>query len=332
MFFKNEDGAALVLVLLLLLVGTVLVGVLATTARNHINIAGHEEGMSKAFYNADSGVEFLKARMNNSDFDFSQIDENEYLSVDEDGNIKFIDSETWIDREDLKVEDNDIKFKIKADNSEDNLFVSEGSYIGNKGREYNQKIKFVVLYTLDSGTKNFNIQQKGTKEDADYYNINGQDNGISDAINIANWGADNFVDFSKNFLSSDFFNINDEFNLSKFGEEESYIYSNGDLKLSHTDIENSIVVVNGKLEMGAQTNVKNSLIIVKDYIDMNGSSSAKDWENPVFYIYGENYKSKGKEEYYLELNGTGDFDLGIDPNSLPDEIETEASITNWSQL
>ena len=63
MFKKNEDGAALVLVLLLLLVGTVLVTALATTARNHINIAVHEEGMSKAFYNADSGVEYVKANI-----------------------------------------------------------------------------------------------------------------------------------------------------------------------------------------------------------------------------------------------------------------------------
>ncbi|MGM0502701.1 MAG: hypothetical protein ACQERJ_09230, partial [Bacillota bacterium] len=106
MFKKNEDGAALVLVLILLLVGTVLVTALATTARNHINIAVHEEGMSKAFHNAESGVEYVRANIDD---------------IVSDG-IEDIDSDD--DLEDLDLKSKDIKFEITIKDDGDDYEVT----------------------------------------------------------------------------------------------------------------------------------------------------------------------------------------------------------------
>ena len=55
MIKKNESGAALVIVLILLVTGSLLIGSLFVVAQSHINSAVREEGNSKAFYYADAG-------------------------------------------------------------------------------------------------------------------------------------------------------------------------------------------------------------------------------------------------------------------------------------
>lgn len=157
MSLRNEDGAALVLVLLLLIVGTVLVGALLSSARNHINITVHEEAMSKAFYSADSGVEFVRANIEEI-IKLETIDEGYYLNNSEE-HIEIDNEEFWITFDDSE----DIKFKIKVDKYDGNSInlISTGQY-----NNYNQEIE--VVYSLGSGNGGF----LGVTENNEVYNFN----------------------------------------------------------------------------------------------------------------------------------------------------------------
>ncbi|MCC3143732.1 hypothetical protein LJ207_00130 [Halanaerobium sp. Z-7514] len=345
MSLRNEDGAALILVLLFLLVGTVLVGALFTSVRGHISTSVHEESIAKAFHNADSGVEFINSRLNQ--IQLNDIEENYSLKL-ENGEIEFNSADNWIDGEDLGLDESKIKFKITADdldNENGDFFISKGLYRANNDREYTQEIRFAISFGSGSGMRNFNIQDREIGENDEYYRIDGQDGDIKKAINIDDWGTESFAEFSNIFLNDDFFDFDDPDNLkfdtdkfvtidSKIENDlkDSIIYVASDLEISHSDVENSIIVINGKMEMGAQTNIINSVIIVRDYVEMSGASSAKDWENPTFSVFGKNSKSHGNREYYLRLSGVGSFDVGADSSQLPDDFRNEVSISSWEQL
>ncbi|MDZ7672694.1 MAG: hypothetical protein U5K53_07680 [Halanaerobiales bacterium] len=161
---KKQDGAALVLVILLLLVGTILINALFMTVRSYINTMPHEEAMSKAFYSADSGVEFVKANLGK--INLNSINNGDYLVAEDtngDGELEFsyTDTKYWIGSSILGIDD--IKFNIVISSVSVNpSFISEGTYTSKNGREYSEEIKFDI--SAGSGLKSFNIQDKDIDE------------------------------------------------------------------------------------------------------------------------------------------------------------------------
>ncbi|MFW6027082.1 MAG: hypothetical protein ACOCRX_12170, partial [Candidatus Woesearchaeota archaeon] len=104
MTFKNEDGVALVMVLLLLTIGGILVPVFMNASRTHIETAKYKEATSKSFYFADSGVEFVKANIN--DIDFGEIAIDKYLDIN---NLKFEDNDNWFGKGDFDFGDKEVQ-------------------------------------------------------------------------------------------------------------------------------------------------------------------------------------------------------------------------------
>jgi hypothetical protein len=334
MHFKDEKGAALMLVLLLMIIGTILVGALFTTVRSHLSTAVHQEAMSKAFNSAESGVEFIRGNIDK--IDFSSLNEDEYLSVsidEDDIDMKFDNTEEWIDSDTL---DNDffedIQFNIQVEeNSGDITFISTGKY-DSSGREYKEKIKFDIAG--GSNFKSFNIQFKG--EDVDHYNEAGPGN-LVDHIYIHDWGTEDFNSFLSLFLSDSFFdNIDDNyryedenvsFNNENINGENLYI-KNGDLTIKKTEINNSIVVIDGDLDFNPPKNeINNSVILVKGNVSSQGASANSDLNNNMVFIYANETNNQG---YYLDFRGTGSFN--VNPQDLPEEYQPKLSINNWKQL
>lgn len=151
MFYKKEDGMALIMVLLMLIVGSVLVSALFISVRAHIRTAVHEEAMSKAFYAADSGAEFVKANIEEISFNDISEDEEKYLKIDNNGDINLSNTKVWIDNQDLSVPGSEILFNIKiSKNNNKGTFISEGKYQNSK-KDYTEEIELV--YNLPSGSK-----------------------------------------------------------------------------------------------------------------------------------------------------------------------------------
>lgn len=140
MIFNNEDGVALVIVLLLLTIGGILVPVLMNTSSTHIKTAKHKEATSKSFYAADSGVELVKANINDIDFsdiNFDKIEDDnenyyEYLDSDDINDLKFEDNkDNWFGKGDFDFGDEEvqeIQFRIKVIGKDPITLVSKGKY------------------------------------------------------------------------------------------------------------------------------------------------------------------------------------------------------------
>ena len=172
---KNSDGAVLVMVMVMLVVGSILVTTLLASSRNYINTAEHEEAMSKSFYAANSGVEFIKSKINN--IDFSSAKEGEYIIVDNNGNIDSSNieiitqddlednEEIWIDSDNLDGFDSNINFNIEIININGTgnevtevTIVSQGKYNKN-GKEYTKEIEF--SYSFEESGRFAGITEKG---------------------------------------------------------------------------------------------------------------------------------------------------------------------------
>jgi len=343
MIFKKNEGVAIVLVMALLVIGGILIPVLMRATETHINVAVHKEAVSKSFYAADSGVEFVKANLDQiRKINFNSINSGDFLLVeDDDGELKFSfqDDKYYIDSNVLEM--GDIKFNISVSSTGSNpSFISEGNYVSTSGKKYTERIKFDI--SVDSGLKSFNIQEVEDVED--YYNESGPGN-LLDHININDWGAEDFISFASLFLSNSFFE-NDDFvddseeiidqyyeNTDKnFNNEdidgENIIIKNGNLIIKDTNINNSIVVIDGYLDFDPPSGkISNSIVIVKKNVTSQGTSSGDDFENNMFYIYSNDPNTQG---YYLDFRGTGNFD--INPGDLPEEYKPKLSISGWEQL
>jgi hypothetical protein len=352
MLIKEEKGAALVLTILFLLVGTTLLGGLFVSVRGYLNTSVHKEGISKAFHAADSGVELVKANVNESVFD--SMNNDEFLSIYEDaGSLKmeFVDSEKLIDfnKFDSNFSD-DYKFTIKVKDAANKTLVSTGKY-SSSGREYTENIQFQIQ-NVGSINKNFNIKKEPNLPDENHYNIDGGGNGngngqsIEDHIGVVDWeeeGINSFKSFAAKFISDDLIYINEEneveFRKNKFEQTTTIssskdgvnILSEGNLEIeNHVTLRDSIIVVDGNINnsIGAQTNIINSIIIVSGYVDIKGAASNNAWENPIFLIYGNDKGAKNNT--YLNISGAGGG-FNVNFNNLPDDFKGGKTIANWEQ-
>jgi hypothetical protein len=289
--------------------------------------------MSKAVHNAESGVEFVRANIND---------------IVSDGIEK-------IDSDNLDLESENIKFEINIDDNSDYYeATSKGIYEVASGKEYIQKINFNIDFGLLGNLKNFNIKKQDNKKEDEHYKDAGGN--LEDHISFNEWPSETFVSLAKiflnpkffdgdNFDNSDFNHIyeNNDFNLSDIMDENNTIDSqnilirNGNLimesggvnKKAPEVIKNSIIVVEGEFNINTNLEIDNSVIFVKDNLSHNGASRSDDWDNTLAFIYSEN---SNKHDYYLDFRGTGGFYVNSD--DLPNDFvySPEPEITNWSQL
>lgn len=352
MFKKNEDGAALVLVLFLLLIGTILVGTIITTARNHINIAVHEEGMSKAFHNAESGVEFVRG---NKDYILDNIEDedNYYLTFDKEAQVdkvkinkyENIDDIKTITDDDLDISNaKDLEFEITINKNNSKYQVkSKGFYNSNSDKIYKQEIKFDIVYSFGNANKTFNLEadiegSKPTESEKDSL-LNSQaqvlfptfisiKSEIEPSLNA--WNDIRYDDDTE------------EWNGDSSLSEQIVNFSNNNNKLKNAVlIKNSIIFVDGDLEINPHIEWENSIIIIDGTLKFNGTPNSS-LLNSMFFIYNKDDEDKNVlhpagnidfDEWNLDL----DFEK-LDFEKLPINFNEENSgileknITNWSQL
>ena len=341
MFYKKEEGAALVLVLVLLLVGTVLVTALASTVSNHINIAIHKEGMSKAFHYAESGVEFMRANKDDEVFKNIENGVNYYVSFDKAADeieINEYENEKEIEAitDDLNFNNaENIEFKITiSENSNDYEVISEGIYESNSDNNYTQKITFDIISSGGSFNKTFNVKH-------DYNPDNDHNSNL--LKKIISQSASTFypekmtinkdIDPDWEFWES----LGKENENKEENKNEKIIYHDSftTKKVTPTWID-SIIIINGDLTVNPGSDFENSIIVVNGSITINGSPARK-LTNSVFFAYGNDVK---KNKPILKINGNPkSWGTDLDFDKLP-EVLTEKTnankndneITNWNQL
>ena len=86
---KNEDGAALVLSLIIILVLIVLIGALANSINNNIGFTKRHEDTTKAFYAAEAGIEYAVNIMINDRSSLEHLVEDEFNVIADSSNYIF---------------------------------------------------------------------------------------------------------------------------------------------------------------------------------------------------------------------------------------------------
>ena len=323
MFRENEEGIALIWVLILLVVVGTLAAALLTSARTHTNIAVHEERMSQAFHSAEAGVEYVKTNINKA---LGRLHSGEEYIFPEDDNGY--------------IEFGEIKFRVEKAEEADNTLISEGIY-----DDYRQRIQF-ELDALFFEANVFNIGRH-YELDEDHFDLSGAPSDyelLKQQTVIVDWHGrfDSFEEFYDEMIDNeiDDFDKKDAAyieNKSDIDDEMLIIEESVNFTGNNPNpIKDSIIVIDGHLDAHPQRHIENSVLIVKDYINFSGAS-ASDWENPLILIYAEEDLDG---DFYLELDGTGNFDLDFDEiSNLPVNISKDGiyesedvGIKKWMQL
>ena len=309
MLRDNEEGIALIMVLIMLTVVGVLGAMLLRTARTHTDIAVQEEGRSQAFHSAEAGVEFVRANANDA---LQKINNNS------DGDIIYNE----------EFEDN-INFEVMIEDKDSNTLVSKGIYNSVNEEEYSEKIQFDLLW--GEGLRNFNIRRR-YENDEEHYFIAGNEKRLRKYISLRDEEGMDFEEYVTDKIGKytsfeDFDDFQDEA-VERSGyddinwNDDDIIYVDGYLGVGR-DISDKIIVIDDYLYLGPQTDINNSIIIVRNY--MHGHGNASEWESPLILIYGED----DDVDDYLDLRGGGG--LEIDPEGLPEEATIELDTRNWEQ-
>lgn len=307
---KNESGAALVIVLILLVTGSLLIGSLFVVAQSHINIAVREEGASKAFQNADAGVELVRA--NSSNLNFNQISsEKEKYLVYKNSNLEFQEDKIFIEASDLGPDESNLRFSIKAkkDNGIIN-FTSIGDYKLN-GENFKEKIDFEIVNNIGEVNKMFNIKaDSNSTEVEDLFNLTGN----------KNYDFDDLYTSTNDFFTWEYWT---KLNNNKI------IKNNGNQKLKNTTIEDSIYIVDGDLKLQNKTFIKNSIVVVKGDLSFT-STNVVDIDNVAFFIYKP--EDKPLDRIKLAGNGVSSWNTEINYEKLPQIFDENSSQTNSRKI
>lgn len=298
---KNEDGIALIMVLLVLIVVGVLAAALLASSRTHVSTAIHETEMSQAFYAADSGVELLRAYLGNIIYGFYEDDdynsfndfeafEGYYINSDYKGAAGIDD--IFMDEENIYVFDNGAEFSVKVSNVKHNKieFISTGEYSFDGNNNIEKNIEFEI--SLGDVFNNFNIFRRHD-DDEEHYDDAGDGLGgfisLIDFDDVADEGQ--FVEFAYEIIATapdyyddtligdgdgeDFFDTDDDpmtFNEEAFCNEEGFedednIEKSGQKTTIDGEIEEKYYLIEGDLEILQDGIIKESLIVVKGSID-----------------------------------------------------------------
>jgi hypothetical protein len=325
MKYNNQDGLTLIMVLTLLVVASVLIGSLFTVVRSHINTVSREEANIKAFYNADSGVEFARANLEHIKYTTLTNTDDKYLKFNDENNLVFDNPEYFFDKNNLNLNDSKLKFSLKAiKKSEIIEFTSTGSYQSN-GEEITKHIYFELESNRDNFNKLFNV-----KADSDDIVLKGKASDLDDVfLNLSEEIYPDWDDWQ--ILRDEADNWSD---IKKTGNWNTYTgviaKTNGNLKLNNKDtFVNSIIFIDGDLTIGSQTEWENSLIIINGNLKVNGFPT-QGINNSVFFTYNTN-------TFHLAGNFPDDIEQGIDFNNLPAEFNQVKDkllifrLKNWQQ-
>ncbi|MFW6378290.1 MAG: PilX N-terminal domain-containing pilus assembly protein [Bacillota bacterium] len=347
---KNNDGIALLMVLvLLILVGGLTASLMAAGVFN-IRFGGDEVEKNQAFYAADAGVEYTKNAAKTSGF-FSDLNVDDRINGNE--NIKINNS----DNQEL------IEFFVEVEEISENkvTFISNGKTIDNSR---NTSIKFEIPRP-SHGLNNLNINNDHDIDDEDHYNITGGgEEELIKKISIIDWDFNTFEDFHNHFVDfegegkkslsqinqDNYENDELDFDYSQSGNSSGFsidkniegrnLYIDDNLSIEAQGnkdykIKDSIVIVDGALDLNlsAGFHIENSVFIVKDHFELKGSSPSEPWTNPLFLVYGEN----DIKSTYLDIRGTGNFEIDFeDFTKLPIEFNlddinssTDIDVQNW---
>ncbi|RAK06721.1 hypothetical protein C8C77_12157 [Halanaerobium saccharolyticum] len=309
MKYNNQDGVTLVMILTLLVVASILIGSLFTVVRSHINTVSREEANVKAFYNADSGVEFVRASAEDINFTSLSANQKEYLQFNEDNNLVFDNPEYFFDENNLDLNNSKLKFSLKAIKNNDVInFTSRGSYQIN-GEEITKDINFELESNRENFNKLFNVRPA-----SDDLDLKGKASSLDDIL--LNLSEEIYPDWDDWQILRD--KADNWSNIKKNGNWNTYTSviakTSGNLKLNNKDtFVNSIIFIDGDLTIGPQTEWENSLIIINGNLKVNGFPT-HGINNSVFFTYNT-------DTLHLAGNFPDDIELGIDFNNLPAEFD-----------
>lgn len=320
----NDQGIALIMVLIML----ILVGTLTAALMNfgvfNIRFGGNEVERTQSLYAADAGVEFTKNWMNNA---HTEDIENLINGPDE----YFLNKEYSIKN------NNSFKIEIATENDSgsDITFISTGT----NSEGYKSKIKFSVASEPGEG-KSTIINEVETKEGIyEYIDLNGGPSSLDDEdpdsdefkgsdmavldlptweevlhdeYNILNYDVDTDT-YSEKTVGSDGLIGETEFeklsynNQIKDDIENDYQYITTDDDYNEVEIgdelgthgnqviNDSIVIINGSLKVLGNIELNNSLLIVRGTMTFGGSFTTN--ESQVF-VFNEN-----NEDIAVKTNG-----------------------------
>lgn len=329
---NNQNGAALVIVLIFLITAAVLVASLFIVAKNHINSAVREEGISKAFYNADAGVEFIKA--NAAEINLSSINDGDSLEY-ENENVDFNQDETYVTASDLNINDSQLEFSVKAEKNNNIVkFTSTGIYRVNN-KEFKKNITFNLSKGLGSVNKIFNILEKPGEEiimksKASELNEDMALKSADISPTLEKWqevmnGADNWSDVITNSPGSGNGQGNGNNSTIYNG---IFVKSSGDETLQGNTFKNSILLINGDLTLKPQNSFENTIVIIDGDFKVKGAPNF-DVDNTLFFIYNA-------QEVQIAGNPKN-INPAVDYSKLPIDLTAEGTnlfetkITNWNE-
>lgn len=286
-FIKNENGIALMMVIVLLILVGGLTAALMSAGVFNIRFGGDEVEMTQSLYAADAGVEYMKNWVRTAEP--TEVLNTIANNNNDDDNILFdSDNDGWVD---INNDNDDLQFRIKLDDvdGDTNTFISEGKY----DNQNTSEIKF--SFDLDQELINqimFLINQ-------------GMYTSVPDAVDDnGNLGYDyfNFIDTldtwnyyltEYEFYNSKIFDQNtipqnaDSYEINKntfysnnivIGDDDEYDgeeFDDSTLKLSGgATIKDSIIAIDGNFRTsggGGEINFENSLVLVRGEFNFGGS-------------------------------------------------------------
>ena len=325
MKYNNQHGVTFVMILILLVSASVLVGSLFTIVRSHIDTVSREEANTKAFYNADSGVEFVRANVENINFNNLDANQEKYLQFNDEKELIFDKPEYFFDENNLDLNNSKLKFSLKAVRDTEIIkFTSIGKY-QNNSEEVTEKINFDLESNRENFNKVFNVQPKNNDID-----LKGKASDLDDT----------FLNMSENLFPKwdDWQDLKDNADnwsdIKQSGKGNIYdgviTKTSNNLKLNDKEkFVNSIIFIDGDLTIGPQIEWENSLIIINGNLKANGFPT-QGLNNSVFFTYDT-------DTIHLAGNFPDDIEKGIKFDNLPAEftqIKDDILILefkNWQQ-
>ena len=252
--FKKEDGAVLVLSIIIIAVLMILITALAGSINSNISFTKRHENDVKAFYAAEAGIEK----------GINMIINGSFSSLEEDKKIEVITKENL---------NNNLYYnlKVKKNGNIYNLY-STGS--GQIDKVINTTISYNNIGgdTLQAG-ESINLESKNFLSDVDSYNI-------VDGIPILN--KEDFSEFKNEFDDSKVTEINEDLIIDKKNKDP--------INLSEIIENNKLLYIDGNFEISDKIdNIEGTEgspfnILVTGDVDLSG---IRNISNVNFYILGD---------------------------------------------
>lgn len=275
--FDNEEGAVLVLSIIMISVLVILSTVLATSINNNISFTKNHENRVKSFYAAEGGIEYAYTVFSDNE-NWEKKNPNSNGQLDEYGVVSTLKSSTlnslynnynieleYLDREFINPADTPenkkaVRFKAKGISNEVNKTIETFNYYG-LSVDYSNAITSGENITLKNNSLiDGDVDVGGTVS----LGNNSVHNGSAiNNIDWENWPEESAFDFGelKNLAGSNIFTPNNTNNNKPQGIDEvispsnydlgnNVTYIEGDIKLNQDINGNGILIVDGNLSIG----------------------------------------------------------------------------------